>query len=358
MGIKNIIKKMYQDVYLPKRKINYHHEELNKYLAHLDDLKELTSEEKNEIISYWAKYGIENDSFDYFKILYNITGIHDPRFMSSYVFYDLFRHSLNNRNFMVAWSDKNYLDYFLKKTPTVKSVLRNVSGRFLDKDFNLLSFEKAEKIIQSYDQLVVKPTILTSTGNNVQLHNKPYDLKKIDDLYKQNYTFQIPLKLHSELQKLSSTAINTIRINTILMEDKAYAVSGLVKVGEEGKFADNQGTQRYFIGIDKEGRLKDYGVNKKLYVMRELPNGFDFAGLKVPNLDKIKKISEEAHMEMPHFGMVFWDIVLQDNGEPVILEANLRAPDMMFNQAALGPFFGEYTDSFMEYFVKVRDKIR
>lgn len=353
----NKIKEFYKDVYIPKRIQSYTKNELNSYFKTLGNIPSLTKEEEQAIKEYWSRYGLEDYSTDSHKILYHLTGIRDPKFMSSYLFYLHFKKLLNDSNMTVAWSDKNYLDFFLKDISAPNVIIRNVSGRFLDHDFNVISKEKANKILQDYPQIVIKPTTLTSTGHGVDLLTNPFNLDELDKKYKKDYSLQLPLKLHNELKKLSKTAVNTIRVNTILIEDKAYSVSALIKSGEEGKFADNQGTKRYFIGIDDDAKLRGWGVTKKLERIEVLPNGFKFEGMQIPEFDKVLKIAEDAHLRFPHFAMVFWDIVLQENGEPAILEANLRGPDMMFNQAALGPFFGKHTELFMDYYMELEKRL-
>lgn len=352
MSTKDKLKGFYKNLYLPFSHKRYHNKSMKKYLNCIPQARELTEKEKQDIKEFWGKYGLEDISYDAHKILYNKTGISDPKFVSPYVFYYQMKPSLNDLNFAVVWSDKNYLDYFLRGIDTVKSVVRNINGRFLDSDFNLITIEEAESIMNQYDKLVTKPTLLTSVGSGVELNYKPYNLKEINKIYKKNYVIQVPLKQHAFLDNLNSSTTNTMRINTILLEKEAYVVNSLVKVGEAGQFADNRGKNRYFLGFDKHGVMKDYCVDKHLNLYNSIPSGYDFAGQKIPHIDRVYKLACDAHKKLAHFGMVFWDIVLKDDGYPVILEANLRGPDLLFGQVACGPFFGEYTEEFLEYYKK------
>lgn len=356
MSIKSILKKMYKENYLPFAQKKFHNNKMRNYFKNNPDMVDLTEAEKREIDEFWGKYDLQDISYDAHKVLYNKTKLHDPKFVSEYVFYNKIKPYFNDSKFAVAWSDKNYLDYFLRGIDTVTSIVRNVDGRFLDNEFNLITESEAKKIINNFEKIVVKPTILTSVGAGVELYTNPFDLEKIDREYKKNYVIQLPLKQHAELTKLNASTTNTIRINTIMFDTKAKVVNGLVKIGEAGQFADNRGTNRYFLGFDENGITKDYCVDRNLNIFYKIPNGFDFAGFQIPHLDRIYKLAEDAHTKLAHFGMVFWDIVLKEDGIPVILEANLRGPDLMFGQVASGPFFGKHLEEFLEYYLERKNK--
>ena len=58
---------------------------------------------------------------------------------------------------------------------------------------------------------------------------------------------------------------------------------------------------------------------------------------------------EKAHSYVPHFGLAFWDVSVDSNGQPTIVEMNLRYPDTFIPQVGSGPFFGEFTEDVLRY---------
>ena len=126
-------------------------------------------------------------------------------------------------------------------------------------------------------------------------------------------------------------------------------MSSFIKVGEPGQFADNNGKNRYFIGITEDGCYQDYAINHELQKFGDIPSGYKFAGQKVPFIEEAYRMVERAHRNIPHFGFAFWDVCISENGEPVIVEVNLRHPDTLIGQATGRPFMGNYTQEILEY---------
>ncbi len=313
-----------------------------------DPIPELTDQQKEEIKAYWKKFGIDVP-LQWHQYYYGKTGIVDPSFIPGPVFHNIIKPCMNTGVFAEVWGDKSYIDFFLRGAKTVRSVVRNVSGRFLNERFELIDIREAQCIMEQYELLVIKPATNTHTGHGVQLLKRPYDLRSLHKEYRKNYVIQLPLRQHPELAKLNVSSVNTIRVNSVLLETKARVMSAFIKVGQPGEFADNKGSDRYFIGVNPDGVLNDYVINRGLQKFEVIPSGYVFAGRSIPNYEKVCAAIEEAHTALAHFGFVFWDVSIDENGEPVIVEANLRNPDTIVPQVALGPFFGKYTDEIMEY---------
>lgn len=91
---------------------------------------------------------------------------------------------MRNSDLIAGWGDKAYLDYHIQGVETVQSVLRNVSGRYIDQDFKLCSREEAKAILHAIgSNLVIKPTMNTDTGKGVKLIRPPYVLDEIERQY-------------------------------------------------------------------------------------------------------------------------------------------------------------------------------
>lgn len=312
-------------------------------------LPELTQAQTNEIRAFWEKYGFRDFSMQWHRFYYGKTGQLRPDFIPHPLFFNQIKPAMNNVTHGAVWSDKSYLDYFLRGIPTVQCVLRNVNGRFLDSQFRLVQQQEAEEILNGYESLVVKPSMDTNTGKGVMLLHRPYSIKSILDRHHSNFVVQLPLRQHPIMGKLNESSVNTIRVNSVLFDTEAHVMSSFVKVGQAGAFADNNGHDRYFIGIRENGTFMDYAIDHSFNKYSLIPSGYQFAGQYVPNYDRVCQIVEQAHRQIAHFGFAFWDICIQENGTPAIVEMNLKNPDSMVPQVATGPFFGRYTEQVLEY---------
>ena len=316
---------------------------------HSGELPELTASQIADIRAFWGKYGFDDVPLQWHRFYYGKTGQIRPEFIPGTFFYQTIKPAMNDVSCGAAWSDKSYLDYFLRDIPTAKCVLRNVSGRWLDEAFCLIDAKKAEEILSRYEELVVKPSVDTNTGKGVVLLHRPFSLEAITASHHRDFVIQLPLKQHADMAKLNASSVNTIRINSVLLADRACAMSAFVKVGQAGEFADNHGHDRFFIGVREDGCYADYAIDHDFNKYSTIPSGFGFAGQPVPSFDKVCRTVERAHEKIAHFGFAFWDVCVDADGEPVIVEMNLKNPDSMVPQVCSGPFFGKYTEKVLEY---------
>ena len=98
-----------------------------------------------------------------------------------------------------------------------------------------------------------------------------------------------------------------------------------------------------------DGTYCDFAINHDLHKFDSIPSGFAFAGQNVPSFDKVCAAIEEAHKKIAHFGFAFWDVCVDENGDPVIVETNLRYPDTLIPQACgIGGYLGEYTEEILK----------
>lgn len=316
-----------------------------------EPVPQLTEEQSSAVKALWGKYGY-SFPMHWHRLYYAKTGVFDPSFVPEYVFLYQIRTAMNDMTFATAWSDKAYLDRYISDVKTPTCVVRNVNGTFLDDQYRIIGSDEIRRIMDAHEKLVVKPSVLTDTGKGVQLLQHPYDLDRLQAQYQRDYVIQIPLEQHPEMSKLNATSVNTIRFNTVLLDSQAYVMSAFVKVGQTGAFADNSGHDRYFIGINPDGTYKDYAIDHDLNRYEAIPSGYYFAGQKVPSYDKLCDAVIRAHRQIPRFGFAFWDVSVDKDGEPVIVEMNLRKPDANVPQAAVGPFLGTYTEAILMYLQK------
>ena len=353
--IKRELKSLYDDRVKKRQSISWREQILEAERMSQDEIPALTKSQEDEIRAYWKRYGIDIPCLEWHRFFYARTGCERPDFVAKTTFNCDIKPYMSDLRFAPTWSDKSYLDFFIKGVNTPVNVVRNVNGNLLDADFHYISRQQAETIMNQYDALVVKPTVFTNTGKGVQLLKPPVHIDDLIAAYKRNFVLQLPLRQHAEMAKLNESSVNSIRFNSVCLDGVAHVMSCFVKVGQTGEFADNNGKDRYFIGIDAaSGRLKDYAINHEMVRHETIPSGFAFAGKKIPSFEKACEMVCKAHQQLAHFGLAFWDVCICEDGEPCIVEVNLTAPDSAIAQAAAGPFFGEYLEQILERVVEKR----
>ena len=70
-------------------------------------------------------------------------------------------------------------------------------------------------------------------------------------------------------------------------------------------------------------------------------SGIVLDGYCLPSYDKVIEMVKRLHLNLPYFRIVGWDIAIQEDGQPVLIEFNTN-PGL--SQSAFKSGMGEYTE--------------
>ena len=62
---------------------------------------------------------------------------------------------------------------------------------------------------------------------------------------------------------------------------------------------------------------------------------------RVPAAEYSIEVVKQCHLQLPFFNLIGWDVSIDKEGSPVIIEWNARTE---LSQSAYGPAFGQYTE--------------
>lgn len=153
---------------------------------------------------------------------------------------------------------------------------------------------------------------------------------------------------HPELSTINPSSVNTLRFFSILYEKEVKIYSIILRMGIHGAKVDNASSGGITCGVELDGKLKHFGYysysqsGKRMTV--HPTSGIPFDSVVVPSLDKAIEMVKRLHPYLPHFRMVSWDIAIDQDGDPVLIEANLNRGEIDFHQLNNGPLFGEDTE--------------
>lgn len=327
-----------------------------KFLKDTD--KKLTKEQVQEIHDFWKKY-----EFAYkprtvsVKAYYNRNGIFDPRYIPHGLRDKQFiRDYWANHVYMYAVQDKTWLDKIFKKIRQPESVIRKMSGMFYDSEFNLVTKERAVEICKDYimngEELIFKPS-----GSKGGLGIVVIGKDTVDDVDHLLTTMTSPtvvqklIKQHPDLKKLNEDSVNSLRLTTLLYKGEFTPLAAFVKVGKAGNRVDNFFAGGVVVGVDIEtGEFYDWALTKKNNRRKTLPNGIPLdteEKMVFPEYKKVLEIIEKTHYEVPMIKVVSWDVTVDEDGEPVLIEPNFGG-DLRVNQALTGPILGDMTEMILD----------
>ena len=73
---------------------------------------------------------------------------------------------------------------------------------------------------------------------------------------------------------------------------------------------------------------------------------------KIPNWHEVMRLLAQTHYKLAHFGIIYWDVSISLDGNPIIIEYNLLDSDAYAYQYGVGPFFGSMTDQVLSEIYK------
>ena len=247
-------------------------------------------------------------------------------------------------------SDKFYFYLFLKSLniPTPKILYYTRNGKlFYDEyqhgdEISTILNHNMDAFAKEFDgQLGDGAFTIKVQDANVYVNNELVSSK--DALLKtftnSNYIIQERIIQHPELNKLCSTAVNTIRLVTLITPDEEIIVvrAGL-RIGREGNCVDNCAKGGIFVGIDMNtGKLMKKGIIKPpqgRLVYQHPDNGIVFEGFEIPFFKEAVETAKELHSKLYRIHSVGWDIAITPEG-PVFIEGN-SLWEVSGTQAAVG----------------------
>lgn len=316
---------------------------------------ELSKLYKKEIKNYYSSKGYNNIKTNWHRFYVGVYGEFSKHFIPKTFFYSRLEAVLNRREFSEL-QDKNLLDKLFTNVKQPACIIKNING-FLYSETFLISEEEAIKKINKYDKFIIKPSIESGGGKNIQIiEKKVYSeldevefFKSLFKEYKKDYVIQEVLEQNEFMAKMNPTSLNTIRICTYLRSSEAVVLTAILRIGGEGMKVDNNASGGLAVTIEPDGRLHKHGYNKYNFHEEKLIDNVSLDKFSIPNFDNVKMKVRELHLQMPYFKVVSWDIALDKSDDPVLLEMNVFGQGID-QQAHVGPFFAGYTDEVLDFY--------
>lgn len=234
----------------------------------------------------------------------------------------------------------------------------------MNKDYRIITENDILEIVKNIETgLIIKKAENSMGGRNIHIWMPNESIESLINVLKEykDCVVQQLVKQHESLSYLHKDSVNTIRIVTWNRMNEIIVLSSIVRMGVNGKKVDNASSGGIFCGINEDGTLKDvaYDTTGKMY--EKHPQGAIFKGHKITNFDKCVTLVKSL---APRFSSISrltsWDLAIDQNGEPLIIEANLSCGELDFHQITNGPLFGDYTEEMIKevFAVKKYRRIR
>lgn len=320
----------------------------------IDKSFKLTKEQKKQIRDFWKPYCHVSCKWAQYYTAKN--GLFDPRYIPNDLYYTKIDQHFNSRRLGYGFNDKNYYSKIFAGIKQPDVVVRKINGLIFDENYSQISVEQAKAKITGCEETICKPSQLTGSGRGIFFFDGIQSVDKfLNDPSYDDYVVQKIIEQHSALDKVHKGSVNCIRICTLLLQDGVHVLSSVLRMGfgdsrvDNATAKDNQKYDGMSCGINGDGTLKKYahGYNNGSCYEKH-PDGLIFEGFEIPSYEKAVEMVKKAHTLIAHFRLVSWDIAIDKNGDPVLIEANMRKGSINFHQFNNGPLFGELTERVLD----------
>ena len=364
MGLRKKAESVARKLLAKKRKRDEFENKLKKRYASAHRLlarnpqQPLSEADIKEIDEFWSKYGIKFRDYSWYRWYYGLTGIHDPRFIGTDVYNDIFIGHYNKTGFAEAWRDKSYFPTFLPDAPFPETYFKKCNGRYYDKDGNFCTesnFTEALSDSIPTDEFIVKLNDgLQGRGlRKFSLKNEQHIQSAIQMIaQKDNLIVQEVVRQHPFFAQFNESSVNVIRINTLFLNQRVIVFdNATLRFGLPGSITDVNFVDGVeivnAIRISADGHLGPV-VFDNFGKKTDVNTRFDIKYDRVPNWENLIETVRSCALKIPYFSWIGWDVTVSEEGAPVIIEYNILSPGINFYQYST-PLFGEYTEEVLEF---------
>lgn len=335
----------------------YHKRSARQYMKSLirkRNLPKLTIEEVRQAKSYYKSKGYILKNTYWHRYYKSING----EFHKDYVPFDIFKSTisprLNQQRQFPALLDKNILYNLFKDFELPKYVVQNINGFYYVNDQIVKLEDAINACNSSSNQLIIKPTIESGQGRMVNAFTvedsltsyKNLSVIELFKLYHKDFIVQEFLEQSDLLKSLNPSSVNTLRVVSYLNKEGVHILASVLRIGKPGNSTDNFSTGGIFCGVLEDGQLKDKGFNPAGKVFTKTFTDIILKDCKIPNYDKVQEMTKLMHFKVPYFKIISWDIAINKNNMPVLIEYNTYKQGIDL-QMATGPLFGKFADEIL-----------
>lgn len=335
------------------------HEKKNiKAKKHLIQKQALSTEQKKQIDDFFVENYGKKVPYKWHRLYQSYTGTFDYRYIPEYLFTTKMEPLNNQRLHVLPLENKSLLSNFTRggddwvRIP--QTYVMCVCGRYYDGEGNILDQKAAIELLKRLHGgnywAICKKTVDTSSGRDVRLLELKagMDLRKNEDLESvfqtmgKDFIIQERIVAHSSLSGLYSGSINTLRVISYQTVDGYKTAPVILRVGRSG-YVDNAHAGGMFIGVTDEGiLLKEAFTERGERFVQHPVSNVRFEGYTLPRIPDVLCAAKKMHRCYPTLRFISWDFTIDQNGNIVLIEANLHSQTIWMSQIAHGrSFLGE-----------------
>ena len=320
---------------------------------------------------YWEQVKLTDDQIRQIEAIYGkgadvrwhryyqyFTGVFDPAYMSKGIFDCILEGKMNPRDIALEMCDKSRIPVIYGNIPGLyipETVICNASGIYCDGTGMVLSrdaaLQRVKDYLEEHEAAIVKPIRGTYGGEGVMLLKKA----TFTELpHERDFIVQERIINQDDLRALNPGSLNTMRVMTYICDNQYWCAPITLRMGLGDCVVDNGSAGGICVSVGEDGMLFPMAFTMPAEKFDVHPHTkVRFEGYRIKNVDKVIAAAIECHKRTKHMVMASWDITINREGIPTLIEANLTGQTVAPPQFAAGKsLFGANTSKMLEYLKK------
>lgn len=325
----------------------------------------LSGKQKKMIDELYLRVYGKKIPYDWHRYYSSYTGNFDVNYIPELFFIPVIQRKMVLPEYVEVFTNKDILPLLVDGIDGIRTAniyLSCVEGIYRNKEMQFITKNEAVVLLSNLGKAFVKPTKNSSSGLNCSvvdfydgvdnISNKTAE-EVLNSLGK-NFNVQELLVNCESVKRLHPQSINTMRITTYIWKNKIWHFPMLLRIGIGGNNVDNAHAGGIFVGINDDGTMKECAFTEFQKRYQKHPDtGICFKDYVIPETPKMLEAAKKLHQRIPQVGMISWDVIIDDKGNVVIIEMNLRAQSVWLPQMAHGVgAFGKNTEDILKWAFK------
>ena len=320
-----------------------------------NDLPPLSAEEKAEIDKVYKGYPLS--SYEYHRVYKGLSGKFYPEYMPEDLYYCYIEDYFSDKEASRYIDNKCYYPKMFAGMKQPETIVFRMGGVWLDADYNIISpHEVLMALSRSNGDLIMKIAENSERSygvflmkENEVINSFRKNIKKIPK--SEDVIVQRVIKQHPDYAKLNPGSVNAYRVISFLNSDtNAVEILKLsIRIGIDEHISNTGGRGGVLAGVNENGELTPcaYGLDCKCYYKHPV-YGYKFGDITVPFVDRVIEYVKKGHPMVSRFKIISWDLGVDEEGDPVLMETNLTMSGILYNQLVDGPLFGDHTKQILK----------
>jgi hypothetical protein len=271
---------------------------------------------------------------------------------------------LNDKAFTKAYTDKNFYDRLLDKELLPEIYFRSIKGVLYDADYNPLSFNEIDSILDDNKKFVLKIAVDSGGRKGVGIYSRKDQwfqsgindshIQSLKDLlmpYGKDFVCQQWIQNHPYYEDFNPSSLNTVRmlVYRSVQDEKNHLLHTILRVGKDGSIVDNQASGGFACGVTNNGELRGFCVQKDGSKHQKVNQKQVNKGQKIFAFEAMRKKAFEVARYFPHARLLGLDLCLDEKGQVKLIEVNCVNNEINFYQMCNGPLFGDFTNEILKW---------